>query len=100
MENIGAVYAARVSMAKSDIQVGDKQVQLSPGMNVTVEVKTGTRRLIEYFLSPLLRGGVMEKKQEPVFFTKVAALRRGISNPLLKILSGSYLQVFVSFSNG
>ena len=56
MENIGAVYAARVSMAKSDIHVGDKQVQLSPGMNVTVEIKTGTRRLIEYFLSPLLRG--------------------------------------------
>lgn len=56
MDKIGAVYAARVSMAKSDIRVENKQVQLSPGMNVTVEIKTGTRRLIEYFLSPLLRG--------------------------------------------
>ena len=56
MENIGAVYAARVSMEQSDIRVGDKQIQLSPGMNVTVEIKTGTRRLIEYFLSPLMRG--------------------------------------------
>jgi hemolysin D len=35
--------------------VNDRSVPLSPGMTVTVEVKTGTRRLIEYFLSPLLR---------------------------------------------
>jgi len=27
-----------------------------PGMTVTVEIKTGSRRLIEYFLSPLLQG--------------------------------------------
>jgi hemolysin D len=37
------------------IQVGDRLVRLTPGMAVTVEVKTGTRRLIEYVLSPLLR---------------------------------------------
>ena len=37
------------------LQVGDKWVRLSPGMAVSVEVKTGKRRLIEYFLSPLLR---------------------------------------------
>jgi len=28
---------------------------LAPGMTVTVEVKTGKRRLIEYFLSPLMQ---------------------------------------------
>jgi hypothetical protein len=27
----------------------------TPGMSVTVEVKTGTRRVIEFFLAPLLR---------------------------------------------
>jgi len=26
-----------------------------PGMAVTAEVKTGTRRIIEFFLAPLLR---------------------------------------------
>ncbi len=26
------------------------------GMTVTVEIKTGSRRIIEYFLSPLLKG--------------------------------------------
>jgi len=30
-------------------------VDLTPGMAVTVEIKTGTRRLIEYLMSPLLR---------------------------------------------
>jgi hemolysin D len=30
-------------------------VNLAPGMAVTVEIKTGTRRLIEYLMSPLLR---------------------------------------------
>ncbi len=31
-------------------------MNLTPGMAVTVEVKTGKRRLIEFFLSPLLWG--------------------------------------------
>ncbi len=32
-----------------------REVRLTPGMAVTVEVKTGKRRLIEFLLSPLLR---------------------------------------------
>lgn len=35
--------------------VEEKTVNLTPGMAVTVEIKTGKRRLIEYFLSPLLQ---------------------------------------------
>jgi hemolysin D len=31
--------------------VGEKTVYLSPGMAVTVEIKTGKRKLIEYLLS-------------------------------------------------
>jgi len=30
-------------------------VDLTPGMAVTVEIKTGQRRIVEYLLSPLLR---------------------------------------------
>jgi hemolysin D len=48
-------YAARVSLDRTDMQVGDKTLPLSPGMAVTVEIKTGTRRVIDYLLSPLLR---------------------------------------------
>jgi len=49
------VYSARVSLAKTRIQVEEKRVRLQPGMAVTVEVKIGNRRVIEYFLSPLLQ---------------------------------------------
>ena len=37
------------------MQIEDKSVSLAPGMAVTVEIKTGQRRVIEYLLSPLLR---------------------------------------------
>ena len=56
LENVGFVYNARVTMQRSTMQVENKQVKLTPGMNVTVEIKTGKRRVIEFFLNPLLRG--------------------------------------------
>ena len=54
-ENLGLVYSARVQLEQDGLTVNGKYVRLSPGMSVTTEVKTGTRRLIEFFLSPLLR---------------------------------------------
>jgi hemolysin D len=48
-------YAARVSLDRIQMQVEDKLVNLSPGMAVTVEIKTGTHRIISYLLSPVLR---------------------------------------------
>ena len=55
IEKVGLIYPTRVSMDRSTIQVEGRQVNLSPGMAVTVEVKTGQRRVIEYLLSPLLK---------------------------------------------
>jgi len=55
IEKVGLVYPTRVSIDRSTMQVEGKQVNLSPGMAVTVEIKTGQRRVIEYLLSPLLR---------------------------------------------
>ena len=49
------VYAARVSLDRTQMQVDDRLVDLTPGMAVTAEIKTGQRRVIEYLLSPLLR---------------------------------------------
>jgi hemolysin D len=49
------VYAARVSLDRAQMQVDNKRVNLAPGMAVTVEIKTGTRPIISYLLSPLLR---------------------------------------------
>ena len=54
-EQLGLVYAARVSMSTDQILVDDRWIQLSPGMAVSVEVTTGNRRAMEYFLSPFLR---------------------------------------------
>lgn len=44
-----------LSMEKSTINVDGQPVNLTPGMAVTVEVKTGKRRVIEYIASPLMR---------------------------------------------
>jgi hemolysin D len=49
------LYAARISLDRTQMQIVDKMINLSPGMAVTVEIKTGSRRIIEYVLSPLLR---------------------------------------------
>jgi len=54
-ENLGLVYKAKVLLEKTQLWVDQKWVNLGPGMSVTVEVKTGKRRIVEYFLSPLLR---------------------------------------------
>jgi hemolysin D len=48
-------YAARVSLERTKMQVDDKLVDLTPGMAVTVEIKTGSRRIIGYLLSPLVQ---------------------------------------------
>jgi hemolysin D len=49
------IYAARVSLARTQMDVEDKRVNLSPGMAVTIEIKTGSRSIISYLLSPLIR---------------------------------------------
>lgn len=63
IEKVGLVYPTRVSMDRGTIQVEGKQVHLTSGMAVTVEIKTGQRRVIEYLLSPLLKS-VQESLRE------------------------------------
>lgn len=54
-EKLGLIYSARVRLDRDTMQIENKVVNLTSGMAVTVEVNTGKRKLIEYFLSPLLR---------------------------------------------
>jgi hemolysin D len=49
------LYAARITLDHTKMQIDDRLVELSPGMAVTVEIKTGERRIVEFLLSPLLR---------------------------------------------
>ena len=37
------------------MQIDDRLVDLAPSMAVTIEIKTGSRRIIDYLLSPFLR---------------------------------------------
>lgn len=53
-EKLGLYYSARVRVNRSTMFVDGVDVLLSPGMAVTAEVTTGTRRLIEYVLSPVM----------------------------------------------
>jgi hemolysin D len=51
----GSLYKVGVSLDRSNIMIDGHPVTLAPGMSVQVEIKTGSRRVIEYLLSPLLR---------------------------------------------
>ena len=53
----GLIYKMQLMLKKDWLDVEGGKVSLIPGMAVTAEVKTGTRKLIEYFLSPLIRYG-------------------------------------------
>ncbi len=48
-------YSARVSLDRRVMDIDGREVRLAPGMEVTVEIKTGRRRVISYLLSPLMR---------------------------------------------
>jgi hemolysin D len=48
-------YTARISLDRTQMQIGERMVNLSPGMATTVEIKTGSRTILSYLLSPLLR---------------------------------------------
>jgi hypothetical protein len=49
------VYAANIELDTARIEVEGRMVDVAPSMAVTIEIKTGSRRIIEYELSPLLR---------------------------------------------
>ena len=54
-EKRGAIFPATLTLQQSSIAVDGKRIRLSPGMNITAEIKTGKRRVIEYLLSPVQR---------------------------------------------
>ena len=56
-EKRGLVYMTRIKMDKSSLNIDGTDVKLSPGMAVSAEIKTNQRRVIEYFLSPLMQYG-------------------------------------------
>lgn len=49
------VFPTRVHLARQDMEIDGHSVALAPGMNVTVEIRTGQRRVIEFLLSPIMK---------------------------------------------
>lgn len=52
-EKRGAVFIATLRLHSDRIDVDGKAIRLAPGMNVSAEVKTGMRRVIDYLMSPI-----------------------------------------------
>lgn len=52
-ERLGLIFPARVKLQNAALVIDGVKVQLTPGMNLSVEIKTGKRRVIDYLLSPL-----------------------------------------------
>ncbi len=56
-EKKGSYYPATLTLSQKHMLIDGKRVNLSPGMNITAEIKTGQRRIIEFLLSPVQRAG-------------------------------------------
>lgn len=56
-EKKGSYYPATLTLSQKDMDIDGKRIPLSPGMNITAEIKTGQRRVIEFLLSPVQRAG-------------------------------------------
>jgi hemolysin D len=54
---MGSVFLARLAIPSNRFVVNGKTLNLSPGMEVTTEIKTGKQKVWQYFLSPLIQVG-------------------------------------------
>ncbi|OAK56989.1 hemolysin activation protein [Variovorax paradoxus] len=52
-EKRGAIFPVTLNLNSTTIDVDGRPIKLSPGMNLTAEIKTGKRRVIEFLLSPV-----------------------------------------------
>ncbi|WP_197724579.1 HlyD family type I secretion periplasmic adaptor subunit [Dickeya fangzhongdai] len=48
-------FTARIHIKTNRIHVGERWINLTPGMALTAEIKTGKRSVWEYFFEPLIR---------------------------------------------
>lgn len=49
------VYPVTLKLRRKTMNIDGQSVSLSPGMAVTAEIRTGSRRILQYLFSPLLR---------------------------------------------
>lgn len=54
-DKAGALFPARLLLQQTAIDVDGRRIALGPGMNLTAEIRTGRRRVIDYLLGPVQR---------------------------------------------
>jgi hemolysin D len=54
-EQKGLLFTAKVKLDKQSIAVNGNNINLIPGMSLSAEIKTGKRKIIEFFLSPVMQ---------------------------------------------
>jgi len=54
-KKLGLVFPVRIRLNTNRIKVDNRWINLTPGMAVTADIRTGQRSVIGYFLDPLLR---------------------------------------------
>lgn len=52
-KDLGLVYIATIALDRTHVVADGRRYALSPGLSATVDVRTGTRAIISYLLSPL-----------------------------------------------
>ncbi|WP_435277330.1 HlyD family type I secretion periplasmic adaptor subunit (plasmid) [Psychrobium sp. nBUS_13] len=55
-EQLGLLFPLKATLIQRSINADGRMVKLIPGMSVTIEIKTGKRRLMEFLLAPLMKG--------------------------------------------
>ncbi len=55
-EKLGLMFPVRIRLTRSWLDIEAARVNLSPGMSLSAELRTGRRRVIDYLLSPLREG--------------------------------------------
>jgi hemolysin D len=62
-EKRGAIFPATLKLDRTHLNVDGKRIALAPGMNLSAEIKTGKRRVIDYLLSPVQKAADESMKE-------------------------------------
>ncbi|MDD3597872.1 HlyD family type I secretion periplasmic adaptor subunit [Sulfuricurvum sp.] len=54
-EKLGPVYEITIDPKETTLRVEGKDLTINPGMSVTAELKVGKRRVIEFFIYPMIK---------------------------------------------
>ncbi len=54
-EKLGPVYEIAIDPKETTLRVEGKELTINPGMSVTAELKVGKRRVIEFFIYPMIK---------------------------------------------